>query len=93
MIQCCNTNLQPINLLLISANCWSYYYNLFKKFLFQQTLDQNFWVGIWIVYMQGLQKWEQEDWQKNLLYPITISSKDFVPHRLVVQDVFLRDDL
>jgi hypothetical protein len=66
---------------------------LFKEFLFQQTLDQNFPVGIWIVYMQGMQKWEREDWQKNLLYPITISSKDFVPHRLVVQDVFLRDDL
>jgi hypothetical protein len=81
-------NLQPI-----SANCWSYYWNLFEEFLFQQTLDQNFWVGIWIVYMQGMQKWESEDWQKNLLYPITISSKDFVPHRLVVQDVFLRGDL
>jgi hypothetical protein len=77
-------NLQPI-----SANCWSYYCNLFKEFLFQQTLGQNFWV----VYMQGMQKWEWEDWQKNLLYPITISSKDFVPRRLVVQDVFLRVDL
>jgi hypothetical protein len=81
------------NLQLISANCWSYYCNLFKEFLFQQTLDQNFWVGIWIVYMQGMQKWEREDWQKNLLYPITILSKDFVPHRLLVQDVFLRGNL
>ncbi len=43
--------------------------------------------------MQGMQKWEWEDWQKNLLYPITISSKDLVPRRLVVQDVFLRGDL